>query len=149
MRKAVRDKYGNSVSGGVLMARNVFRAKEIVDLQSTVIIEPAIEEVEEVEEEMTLEEYTGPTADDLRREAEAFKASWDSEREKMISDARSEAERIIEEAKQTAFEEIKKGKNEAQKSMQEASDSADAIVRDAEEKATSILSDADERVTGY
>ena len=39
-------------------------------------------EIEEVEEEIDLEEYTGPTADDLRREAEAFKASWDSEREK-------------------------------------------------------------------
>ena len=130
------------------MARNVFRAAEIVDLQSTVLIEPAEEEIEEVEEEITLEEYTGPTADDLRREAEAFKASWDSEREKMIADAKAEAETIIEQAKQTAFEEIKKGKNEAQKTMQDASDSADSIVKDAEEKAANIMSDAEDRVSG-
>ena len=130
------------------MARNVFRAAEIVNLQSTVYIEPAEEEIEEVEEELTLEEYTGPTADDLRREAEAFKASWDSEREKMIADAKAEADKIIEDAKQTAFEEIKKGKNEAQKTMQEANDSADSIIKDAEEKGSNIMSDAEDRVSG-
>ena len=130
------------------MARNVFRAAEIVNLQSTVYIEPAEEEIEEVEEELTLDEYTGPTADDLRREAEAFKAAWDSEREKMIADAKAEADRIIEDAKQSAFEEIKKGKNEAQKTMQEANDSAEAIVKDAEEKGSNIMSDAEDRVSG-
>ena len=130
------------------MARNVFRAAEIVDLQSTVFIEPAEEEIEEIDEGIDLDEYTGPTADDLRREAEAFKASWDSERKKMIDDAEAEASRIIEEAKQTAFEEIKKGKNEAQKTVQDASDSADSTVKDAEEKASAILSDAEDRVSG-
>ena len=130
------------------MARNVFRAAEIVDLQSTVYLEPVEEEVEVIEEADTLEEYTGPTADDLRREAEAFKASWDSEKEKMVSASQAEAERIIEDARQSAFDEIKRGKNEAQKTMQDANDSADSIIKDAEEKAASMLSEAEERVSG-
>ena len=33
------------------MARNVFRAAEIVDLKSTVLLEPVEEEIEEIEEE--------------------------------------------------------------------------------------------------
>ncbi len=128
------------------MARNVFRAAEIVDLKSTVYIEPVREEVEEVVEELSLEEYTGPTADDLRREAEAFRESWDNEKKQMIDSARSEAEKIINEAKQNAFEEIKKSRNEAQKNLQEAKDSSDAIIADAKEKASAMVKEAQERV---
>ena len=51
-------------------------------------------ELQPVEE---MDEYTGPTADQLRREAEAFKEQWESEKEQMISEARSEAERITNE----------------------------------------------------
>ncbi len=127
------------------MARNVFRAAEIVDLKSTVFIEPAEDEAEEVEVQ-EIEEYTGPTADDLRREAEAFKASWDSEKEKMIADAKAEAEQIIEQAKQTAFDEIKKGQNDARKAVQDANDNADSIINDAETKASEKLGDAEARV---
>ena len=128
------------------MARNVFRAAEIVDLKSTVYIEPVREEVEEVEEELSLEEYTGPTADDLRREAEAFRESWDNEKKQMLDSARSEAEKIINEAKQNAFEEIKKSRNEAQKNLQEAKDSSDAIIADARERASAMVKEAQERV---
>ena len=128
------------------MARNVFRAVEIVNLKSTVLLESAQEEVEEVEDVISLEEYTGPTADDLRREAEAFKASWDSEKNTMIEAAQKEADTITEDAKQTAFEEIKKSKNEAQKNLQESKDKSDAIIRDSEEKAAGMVKNADERV---
>ncbi len=130
------------------MARNVFRAAEIVDLQSTVFIEAAVEEIEEVEEDLTLEEYTGPTADDLRREAEAFKDSWESEKQRMIDAASAEAEKIVEDAKQSAFEEIKKGQNEAQKIMQESNDSSDKIIREAEERAALLIQDAENHVSG-
>ena len=66
------------------MARNVFRSVEIVNLNNTVYLDPVEEEIEELDEEPVLEEYTGPTADDLRREAEAFKAGWEKEKASMI-----------------------------------------------------------------
>ena len=59
------------------MAQSVFRSNEVttkkdkVVLQFTKNFEPPKEETVEV-----VPEYTGPTADDLRREAEAFKESW-------------------------------------------------------------------------
>ena len=65
------------------MAQSVFRPNEIstksdkVVLQFTKDFTPVVEEV--VEE---TPEYTGPTADDLRREAEAFKQQWEEEQPK-------------------------------------------------------------------
>lgn len=57
------------------MAKTVFRPTEItksdkkvmLQLNHNFVVEPEVPEVEQVPE------YTGPTADDLRREAEAFK----------------------------------------------------------------------------
>ena len=61
------------------MAKNVFRPTEIVNLTTSVQVEPPPAAVEEPEVVDTVPEYTGPTADDLRREAEAFKESWAAE----------------------------------------------------------------------
>ncbi len=128
------------------MARNVFRATEIVNLDNTVYLESAIKEIEEIEEVPDIEEYTGPTADDLRREAEAFKLSWEKEKLSMVENARKEAGRIIEEAKQNAFEELKKGKNEAQKIRQEADDQARETIKSALDKSDVMIKDAQDRV---
>ena len=89
------------------MARNVFRPSEIVRLNNTVYLESPVEEIEEIEEAPAIEEYTGPTADDLRREAEAFKDSWEAEKKRLIDSASAQSEKIIEEARQTSFDEVK------------------------------------------
>lgn len=128
------------------MAKNVFRAVEVVNLPERVIIERP-EETEEVEElQEDLEEYTGPTADDLRREAEAFKAQWEEEKKQMISEAREESDGIVKEAEQRAFEEFEKKSNEAQKIKQDAEDAARNTIQDAEEKSSRMVRDAEERV---
>lgn len=75
------------------MAKNVFRSAEIVNLADKVIIESPFEEIEPVEEAPVMEEYTGPTADDLRREAELFKEQWEKEKEDMIAAAQAKARR--------------------------------------------------------
>jgi len=128
------------------LARNVFHSTEVNKLNNTVYLEAIQSEVEEIEEMPDVEEYTGPTADDLRREAEAFKEVWEKEKLEMIENAKKDASRIIEEAKQSAFEEIKKGKNESQKITQEASDHSAETEKTASEKHDQLIKEATEKV---
>ncbi|MCL2704671.1 MAG: flagellar assembly protein FliH [Spirochaetaceae bacterium] len=128
------------------MARNVFHSSEVKKLSNTVYLEPIKSEIEEIEEIPDVEEYTGPTADDLRREAEAFKEIWEKEKLEMIENAKKEASRIVEEAKQNAFEEVKKGKNESQKIIQEATDQSAETEKTASEKYEQMVKEASEKV---
>ncbi|MCL2295238.1 MAG: flagellar assembly protein FliH [Spirochaetes bacterium] len=128
------------------MARNVFRSVEVHRLNNTVYLEPVKSEIEEIEEIPDVEEYTGPTADDLRKEAEIFREAWDKEKLLMIENAKKEASAIIEEAKQSAFEEVKKGKNESQKIIQDALEQATATEKAALEKHELMLKEATEKV---
>jgi flagellar assembly protein FliH len=133
------------------MAKAVFRAGEITLGREMVVIEPphafpdlahlapVEEEVEELAEE---EEYSGPTVDDLRREAEAFKVQWESEREAMIRSARAEADGIIKEAEEAAFQEVKRKTDEAQALKRQAQDEAEKIIAEAGETARKVENDS-------
>ena len=63
------------------MAKNVFKPQEIMYLSRKVFIEPpkivAEEPVEEIEAVAESGEYSGPTAEDLRKEAEQFRRDWE------------------------------------------------------------------------
>ena len=90
------------------MAKTVFRPGEAKNIEEKVMRPlykdySPIEDVE-VEEE---EEYTGPTAEDLRREAEEYKVQFEQEKLQLKADAQKEAERIIKAAEDTAFAEPK------------------------------------------
>ena len=128
------------------MAKNVFRPTEVVNLTSAVQIEPPKEEIEEPEVIDDIPEYTGPTADDLRREAEAFRESWEAEKTQMIAAAREEAEQIIKEGETKAFEEVKKQTDEARQVKQAAEAEAAKMASDAEEKAAALVTDAEKQV---
>ncbi len=126
------------------MAKNVFRSQEIVNLGTSVMIEapkPVEPEVEAIE---PIDEYTGPTADDLRREAEAFKEQWEQEKAGMIAKAREEAEEIVKKAEQTAFDEVKTQTDQAQKIRQEAQDEAKRIIDKANHEAEEERKSVDE-----
>jgi flagellar assembly protein FliH len=132
------------------MAKTVFRPFEIVSLQSTMVLKndgqergQAAESVEEVPE---APEYSGPTADDLRREAEAFKAQWDKEKDAMIASAKAEADRIVREAEGAAFEEVRRKTNQAQKLRQEAEEEAKRVVSEAEKRVAELESTAGSRL---
>ncbi|MDR2619484.1 MAG: flagellar assembly protein FliH [Treponema sp.] len=134
------------------MAKVVYRPGELELLDKKVILEPPTafpelahltpveDELEEIPD--AVDEYSGPTADDLRREAEAFKQQWESEREAMIRSAKAEAEGIIKEAEEAAFKEVKRKTDEAQSSKREAQDEAERIVAEAKEKALQIEADS-------
>ncbi|OHD13954.1 MAG: flagellar assembly protein FliH [Spirochaetes bacterium GWB1_48_6] len=99
------------------MAKNVFRYNEFINkLENLVAIKsPQAEAAEEVEELEPLEEYTGPTAEDLRKEAEEFREQWQSEKALMIQESQIKAEEIIQAAQASAFEIIKKEQENAAK----------------------------------
>ncbi|MFP4301015.1 MAG: flagellar assembly protein FliH [Alkalispirochaetaceae bacterium] len=133
------------------MARHVYRGNEVRNINSKVYIQPP-ERVPEPEEELLQEEevqeYTGPTIEDIQRQAQEFKEKWDAERERMISEAKQEAERIVHEAEERAFQEIKKKTEEAQGQKEEAEAEADRIKQAAEAEAARIEAEANQRAEG-
>ena len=129
------------------MAKNVFKPAEIVALTKQVKLNSPFDKVPEPEEIIPAEEYTGPTADDLRREAEAFKTNWEAEKEMMISQARAEADRIIREAEQTAFGQVKEKNDEALLIKQKAEDDARDLLENAGKQAQSLTEDAEKQVS--
>jgi len=126
------------------MLKAVFRTNELITVGEKILINSptsfpeishlaAEDEPEEVAE--AVEEYHGPTADDLRREAEMFKRHFEEEKEKMISSARADAEKIVYEAKRIAFDETKKQSEEALILKQRAEDEAQRIIEEAQKRA--------------
>jgi flagellar assembly protein FliH len=126
------------------VSKNVFRAQEVKNTFRKVYIQPPEEfapQLEPVDAE-DVSEYAGPTADDLRREAEAFQANWDQEREAMIQKAREESDRIVKDAERVAFDEVKKKQEQGQQIKQEAEDDAARMKKEAEESAAEIEREA-------
>ena len=122
------------------MNKNLFQPGEIKTKEGEFklgLVHTFEEPVEEVEVE-EVPQYTGPTADDLKREAEDFKVQWESEKQKMLDDAQAKANAIIESAKHAAFEEVKKQTDEAQTIKAQAENEAQKIIADAREQASQI-----------
>jgi len=129
------------------MLKAVFRPGELVSLSEKIVIDSPTSyselshfaPVEEVVEDLAdVEEYKGPTADDLRREAEMFKSQWEEEKERMISSAKAEAENIVKDAQDAAFAEIKRKTDESQVIKEQAEQEAERILSDARVKAGEI-----------
>jgi flagellar assembly protein FliH len=125
------------------VAKAVFRSGEVTTNGPVILLDPPaafgelahLAPVEEMPEELPeIEEYTGPTADDLRREAEAFKAQWVIERERLINAAKEEATagvaRIREEADQEARQKIQ----DAEAAKQAAEAEAQRLLAETGEK---------------
>jgi flagellar assembly protein FliH len=126
------------------MAKNVFYPIEIVDLTAQKVKVEAPVFVSDEPEPLDL--YEGPTADDLRREAEAFKESWTGEKERLVQEAHDEAEGIRKQAEKTAFEEVKSKTDSAIRDKRIAEDESDRIKGEAESEAERIKQQAvDER----
>jgi flagellar assembly protein FliH len=126
------------------MAKNVFKYNEIINLEKKVYIDVPESRQAVVETVETVEEYTGPTADDLRREAELFKNSWEKEKSLMIQQAGEAAESVVKNAEEAAFQEIKKARDEAEALVSEARDEAEKVLRDARAEAVRIVREAEE-----
>ena len=134
------------------MAKAVYRPLELELVQNKIVLDPptafaelahlmpVVEESEAVPAEQ--EKYTGPTADDLRREAETFRVHWEAEKESLIKSATAESDRIIKDAEDAAFKEVKSKTDEVMMLKREAEASAKKIIAEANEKALQIESAA-------
>ncbi|MBE6344537.1 MAG: flagellar assembly protein FliH [Spirochaetaceae bacterium] len=127
------------------MAKTVFRPGEIKNIEDKVMLklshsfEPEVEEVEEEVEP----EYTGPTAEDLRREAEEFKVQWEAEKQQMLSKAQADADAIVAKAEQAAFEQVKRQTDQSQVIKTQAEQTAAEIIKNAQDQAKTIVADAE------
>jgi flagellar assembly protein FliH len=135
-----------------MINKSVFRPGELILSNETVFLEPpqayeekalntgpALEELAEIPE---MPEFTGPTADDLRREAELFKSHWAEEREGMIQEARDRVDAIISDARANAGEETLRASDEAERIKKQAEAEAEKTLAEARQKAEEIESSA-------
>jgi len=129
------------------MLKAVFRPGELIAISDKVVLDSptsysdlahlgAVDDL--VDEEDAIEEYKGPTADDLRREAENFKTNWAAEKERMLETAKAEAENIIQGARDAAFEEVKRQTDEALVIKQQAETEAERIIAEGQQRALEI-----------
>jgi flagellar assembly protein FliH len=132
------------------MAKAVFRPGEVVVNDAKIFLDPPqaffgmdlvplTDEPEELEE---VEEYSGPTADELRREAEEFKIQWEVDRDAMIQAARTEANAVVKEAEDQAAEALERNARDLQGAKQEAEAEAERILAAARETAAGIQASA-------
>ena len=125
------------------MAKTVFRPNEIKAKPGEVTLK-LIHDYSPVEEgeEAPVEEYTGPTPDDLRREAEAFKTGWEIEKKRMLEIAQVSADDIVKKAEEAAFAEVKRQTDQAQIIKSDAEQAASKIIEDAKLEAERIIQEA-------
>ncbi|MDR1803445.1 MAG: flagellar assembly protein FliH [Treponema sp.] len=137
------------------MAKTVFRPGEVALIDTKVVLDapasspgfpnPAQDDETSEEEPEAPEVYLGPTADDLHREAEQFKAEWEKEKEAMMVSSKAEAELIVKEAEDAASKEIERGTGEAQDIKRRAEDEAKKITAEAAERVKQM--EAESRAT--
>ena len=124
------------------MAKAVFRPGELILVHDKLMIETpdrftdcqdfSHHHHKEVEIEIEPEErYTGPTAEDLRREADEFRAQWEIEKQAMIDSAKAAAGDIAQAASLSAEQE-----------KQQAAEAAEALKAAAREEAEQIIAEA-------
>ena len=125
------------------MAKAVFRPGEAKNIEEKVML-PLYKDYSPIEEAIVEEEeeYTGPTAEDLRREAEEYKAQFEQEKLQLKADAQKEAERIIKAAEDTAFAEVKRQTDQAAVIKADAENEAEQIVEKAKAQAAQIIAEA-------
>ena len=125
------------------MAKTVFRPSE-TKVENDKVMLPLVRNYapeEEVEEEV-VEEYTGPTVEELKKEADAFKFQFEQEKQVMLKNAQTEADNILKKAEDAAFAEVKRQTDQAAIIKTDAENEAAAIVEKAKQEAAQIIADA-------
>lgn len=123
------------------MAKYIFKPYEIIQNGETLSL-GLIEDFTPVVEEEVKDEYTGPTKEDLEKEAAEFRSDFEKEKQKMLEDAEVEAKGIVERAEEAAFQEVKNQNDQAQVIKKEAEEEAKKILEKAKDEAEEILEKA-------
>jgi flagellar assembly protein FliH len=136
------------------MTKAVYSPDELVLIDERVIISaptdfpsaqqepaPASGDEEDETDHQPAEVYAGPTAEDLRREAEEFKAEWEIEKKSMIEAAQAEANEIVQMADMAAAKEKQEKTAEAQAALEQAKEEAERLVNEAKQQAGKIVTE--------
>jgi flagellar assembly protein FliH len=134
------------------MAKAVFRPNEIhISDDKVVLAPPSVfipqehntpEDTDDFDELEEVDEYKGPTADDLRKEAEEFKAKWEIEKGGMIAAAKAEVDTIVNDGQERAKNEAAVAAAEAAALKTAAEVEADKIIEEAKQQAEAIVEEA-------
>jgi len=128
------------------MAKTVFRPGEIKAQKGEVMLKLVHDFSPHREETVEdIPEYEGPTADDLRREAEAYKRDWEIEKQTMLDNAQASADAIVKKAEDAAFAEVKRQTDQANIIKADAQATSEKIVKSAQEQAQQILQEVAEK----
>lgn len=125
------------------MVKTVFRSNEIKNKEEKFqlrLLHDYAPVVEEVIEEVP--EYEGPTADDLRREAEEYKKQFEIEKQGMLDEAQRKADEIVKKAEDAAFAEVKRQTDQAQVIKTQAETEVAKIKAEAQAEAERIITEA-------
>lgn len=124
--------------------RQVFTPNEVrgtdVTFELKLLHEYAKPQIEEVVEETPV--YTGPTVEELQKEADDFRVKWEAEKQRMLAAAQADADQILERAREAAFNEVKSQSDHAQEMRAQAEQDAADIVQKAKDEAAQILAEA-------
>jgi flagellar assembly protein FliH len=133
------------------MAKTVFKSAELVVVPERIMINtPAIfsdfsvtvPREEEGETIQVVDEYTGPTAEELRQEAEEFKERWKIEKESMIQAAEAEANEITQRAEMSAARIKEQAAEDAGVLKSQAMEESEKALTEAQQKAQDIEAEA-------
>ncbi|MCL2557339.1 MAG: flagellar assembly protein FliH [Treponema sp.] len=132
------------------MAKAVFRPGELLNVPEAVMIETPVRFANfpeyapteaEIEAEPEREVYSGPTAEELNREAEEFRLRMTVEGEALIEVAKAEAAEVAKEAAAAAQEERQRAQEEAQACKEKAAEDAQALIEEARLKAEELIAE--------
>lgn len=126
------------------MAKTVFEPNEIKKRPGEFKLQLVHEynkpvEAEEIEEAPA---YTGPTVEDLKRQADEYRVKWEAEKSDMLAKAQASADEIVKKAEDAAFAEVKRQTDQAQVVKNDAEKKAAEIIKNAQEQAADIVAKA-------
>jgi flagellar assembly protein FliH len=131
------------------MARYVFRPGELRVGDAAVFLRAPFsipdDEPEELEELSEAEAYSGPTVEEMRSEAEAFKKAWEIEKETLEISAKHEADEVINRARAEAEAYAARREAECRAIQETAEAKAADIIANAERRSSEVLEAADQK----
>jgi flagellar assembly protein FliH len=130
------------------LTKAVFRLGEIAMSNSSIVLDAPFRDEskqngETPDVEINTEDvFQGPTADELRAEAELFKVQWENEKTAMINAAKAQAEMLVNDARFQAEEKIKITEADIDKKIEEALLHTENIKQEAQASAQAVINSA-------
>ncbi len=124
------------------MARDVFKAVEIVQLSTPQIIDAPRIDIKGEEEEVKKDEYMGPTIEEIEEEIFRERREFEEEQKKRTEEVEAECSEIRKEAEEWAFNKVKESDDNCKKKLEDAESESESIIQSAKDQADTIIQDA-------